>query len=149
MQTCSLLCPILKYEKPFRIHFLAFSILTVTFSIASEGPTVSGKENINAALRYTKKNINELPKNLTEKDFWELAGLAGEGFFNYEPPFTAEQTQSIEEIKTYYRENIITLDGHARAVSNKIREQQRNLPQIATGQSKRVNALNFPSAPSE
>jgi len=43
----------------------------------------------------------------------------------------------------------MTLDGHARAVSNKIREQQRNLPQIATGQSKRVNALNFPSAPSE
>ncbi|MEJ6648000.1 MAG: hypothetical protein QNL24_11845 [Akkermansiaceae bacterium] len=96
-----------------------------------------------------RKNINELPKNLTEKDFWELTGLAGESFFNYAPPFTAEQTQSIEEIKTHYRENIMTLDGHACAVSNKIRQQQRNPHQIATGQSKRVNALNFPGAPSE
>gem|GEM_PF-3011223 len=45
-----------------RIHFLAFSILTVTFSIASEGPTVSGKENIDAALRYTKKASTNSPK---------------------------------------------------------------------------------------
>ena len=43
----------------------------------------------------------------------------------------------------------MTLDGHACAVSNKIRQQQRNPHQIATGQSKRVNALNFPGAPSE
>jgi len=109
-------------------YYLFFAGVLIVSAFA--GPSeIFTTEKIDETLTKYEQRAAALPDVLTTRDFAWAAGLTGSHFEKFlygggDRP-DEQQQQRIEKLKKFYQENIAIQEGHARAVSESLREYRQ------------------------
>jgi hypothetical protein len=83
--------------------------------------TTFGEEKINEKLTAYEKMVSNLPEDLDYGQLYSTAGLAGYLYTYLRGPLTPDQIARIKSLKVSYREQVMRVPGHAKAISDTIR----------------------------